>query len=118
MKRVATLVTGLILVLALGAFAQGTSKATQTKSTMTPSATVMTASGTITKVDANQLVLTRKVRGKEKVTDFVLNDQTKKEGELKAGERATVRYRIENGKDIATMVKASTTMAKAGTTKK
>ncbi len=118
MKRVVTLVTGLILVLALGAFAQGTTQTKQAKSPMAQSATVRTASGTISKVEADRLVLARKVSGKEKDTTFMLNAQTKREGELKSGERATVRYKIENGKDVATMVNASSTMAKTSTSKK
>ena len=54
----------------------------------------------------------------ERDTTFLLNAQTKKEGELKAGEKVTVRYKIENGKDVATMVSASSTMAKSSTSKK
>ena len=118
MRRIVALVTGLILVLALGAFAQGTTQTKQAKSPMAQSATVRTASGTISKVEADKLVLARKVRGKERDTTFQLNAQTKKEGELKAGEKVTVRYKIENGKDVATMVSASSTMAKSSTSKK
>jgi hypothetical protein len=35
------------------------------------------------------------------LTAFLLNPQTKKEGEIKAGEKATVHYKVENGSDVA-----------------
>ena len=106
MKRLVTLATGLMLLLAIGAFAQGTAKA-PAKAKTKAAVTMHQASGTISSVEADKLVLSHKVKGKEEETTFMLNDQTKREGELKAGEKATVHYKVENGQDMATMVKAS-----------
>ena len=117
MKRFATLTTALMLLLTLGVFAQVNSSSSakaSSSSSRSKSSGIMTrqSSGTISSIEANRLVLTHKVRGKEVQTTFMINDQTKKEGELKPGDKAMVHYRVENGKDIATMVKGSTTVAK------
>jgi hypothetical protein len=50
------------------------------------------------------MVLAHKVGGKEQDTAFILTAETKREGVLKAGVKATVHYRIEGGKNIATAV--------------
>ena len=115
MKRVVTLIMGLMLVMAMAGFAkvrQGNSQAAKTEQSAS-STRVHQATGTISSVDANKLVLSHKVKGKEEETTFVLNDQTKKEGELKPGEHATVHYKIENKEDVATMVKVSPAKASA-----
>lgn len=64
------------------------------------------AAGVIKSLDDASLVLTHKVSGKDQDTTFVLNDQTKKTGTLKAGEKAVVHYKVENGQNIATVVAA------------
>lgn len=51
--------------------------------------------GTISSVTASDLVLDHKYKGKEESTKFVLNSDTKKEGNLDKGEMATVYYRME-----------------------
>lgn len=118
MKRVVILITGLMLLMALAAFAQGTSQATKAKAPTTKAAVAHQAMGTISSVEAGKLVLTRTVKGKREQTTFMLNDQTKKDGDLKAGEKVTVRYKVEKGQDIATSVKAAAVMAKASKPKK
>ena len=103
MKRIASLATAVILLTALAAFAQGTKE----KLPKSKGIVMHQASGTISSVDADKLVLSHKVKGKMEETTFLLNDQTKKEGGLKAGEKATVHYMIHDNQDIATMVKVA-----------
>ena len=43
-----------------------------------------------------------------------MNDQTKREGDLKVGEKVTVHYRTENKENVVTMVKASPATTRAG----
>ncbi|MBZ5498977.1 MAG: hypothetical protein LAP85_21470 [Acidobacteriia bacterium] len=118
MKRAVTLAMGLILLMALAAFAQGTAAGTSAKTTKPRAVVTHTAMGVVSSVEANKLVLSHRVKGKEEQSTFLINDQTKKEGDMKAGDRATVHYRVEKGQDIATMVKASPAVAKASKPKK
>jgi len=109
MKRAATLVVGIVFLMSLAAFAQGgKARAPKAKAAVTRQAT-----GTVSSVAADKLVISHRVKGKEEETTFVLNDQTKKEGDLKSGEKVTVHYRAENGSNVATMVKVAATMAKS-----
>src|SRR5437016_10939951 len=52
--------------------------------------------GTITSIDANQLVITKKVRRKAKQESFTLDSQTQRNGNLPAGKigRASCRERV------------------------
>jgi hypothetical protein len=61
--------------------------------------------GTISSVTGSNLLLERKANGKEQNTDFVLNSDTKKEGTLNKGEKATIYYRMDKKQRIATDVK-------------
>ena len=60
--------------------------------------------GTIASLDANRLVIARKVRGKEEQTSFTLDSQTERDGNLAAGTRVSVQYREENGQKVAAAV--------------
>src|SRR5215471_2874642 len=60
--------------------------------------------GTIASIDANRLVIARKVRGKEEQTSFTLDSQTERDGNLAAGTRVSVQYREENGQKVAAAV--------------
>jgi uncharacterized protein YxeA len=122
MKKVTAFVAGLMLLVAMAAFAgtgQTSSKSTPKQHKAKTTETTRQASGTISSSDANQLVLSHKVNGKEEQTTFVMNDQTQKKGELRSGEKATVHYRVEGGQNIATMVsaKASKTASTSGMSK-
>jgi len=97
MKKVVAVMTGMLLLMAVAAFAQ----APKTK------VTTASATGTITSVDEGKLVLSHKVKGKDETTTFILNADTKKEGDLKPGARVTVHYKVENNQNIATQVKAA-----------
>lgn len=103
MRKAVVLAISLVLIMSLAAFAQGTMQ----KKAPAPKATTHQATGTISSVDAASLALTHSVKGKEETTTFVLNDQTKKKGDLKAGEKATVHYMVENGQNVATSVTVS-----------
>ncbi len=105
MRKAVVLAISLVLIMSLAAFAQGTAqkKATAPKA----KAPTHTLAGTISSVDASALALSHKVKGKEETTNFVLNEQTKKMGDMKAGEKATVHYMVENGQNVATSVTVS-----------
>jgi len=64
--------------------------------------------GTITSIDANQLVITKKVRRKAKQESFTLDSQTQRNGNLLAGTRVSVQYREQNGEKIAAAVREVT----------
>src|SRR5881397_2242405 len=61
--------------------------------------------GTITSIDANQLVITKKVRRKAKQESFTLDSQTQRNGNLSAGTRVSVQYREEKGQKVAAAVR-------------
>ena len=61
--------------------------------------------GTITSIQANQLVISRTVRGKAAQLTFVLNPQTERTGTLIAGARVSVQYREANNQNIAAAVR-------------
>jgi hypothetical protein len=64
------------------------------------------ASGTVVSADESKLVLSHKVKGKTQEMSFSLSADTQKTGDLKAGAKATVHYRTENGENVATAVNA------------
>ena len=49
--------------------------------------------GTITSIDANQVVIAKKVRGKAEQVTFAINSQTQRLGNLVTGSRVSVQYR-------------------------
>ncbi len=59
--------------------------------------------GSVKSVSDSELVLTQK--GKD-VTLF-LNSDTKKVGDIKPGSDVVVQYRFDNGKDVASTIRAS-----------
>ena len=73
--------------------------------------------GTITSIDANALVITKKVRGKAEQTRFTLNSQTQRNGNLAAGTRVSVQYREQKGQNIAAAVRELTVATSAKPTK-
>ena len=101
------------LSLALGGPAWAVQKDTNTKGnppaasqTKTSNAAMHRARGTIASIDANKLVLDKKLRGgKTKQVTIMLNPDTKRMGNLTAGNHVSVRYREENNQKIATTVR-------------
>jgi uncharacterized protein DUF5666 len=61
--------------------------------------------GTITSINANQMVITKQVRGKAEQTTFAFNSQTQRSGNLAAGTRVSVQYREDNGQKIVAAVR-------------
>jgi hypothetical protein len=87
------LVTGLAIGLSGTAFGKG-SHAKQ-----------HVAVGTITSIDANQVVINEKVKGKEQPMTFKLDSSTKKSGNLANGSTVTIHYRAEKNQNVATGVR-------------
>ena len=66
-----------------------------------------TLMGKVVSCSDTQLVLSHHVKGKATETTFALDANTKKHGELKAGEMVTVSYKTENDQNLATRVRAA-----------
>ena len=60
--------------------------------------------GTITSIEANQMVITKKVRGKAKPVSFTIDSQTQRFGNLVVGTRVSVQYREFDHQNIAAAV--------------
>ena len=73
--------------------------------------------GTITSINANEVVITKKVRGKAEQAKFTLNSQTQRNGNLVTGTRVSIQYREQDGKNIAAAVRELTVATSAKPTK-
>ena len=69
--------------------------------------------GTIASIGANQMVITRKVRGKEDRLAFSLNSRTLRSGNLVAGSRVSVQYQEGDSQKIAAAVRELPTKARS-----
>jgi hypothetical protein len=94
---VALLLVGTIVVWA--AQAQEPSKAVPAKE-----AKAKKVAGTIDSFTETNLVLTHGMAGMKKQATFVLTPETKKEGTLKAGAKATVEYLVKGKEKVAMCV--------------
>jgi hypothetical protein len=61
--------------------------------------------GTITSIQANQMVITRKIRGKAEQVTFAINSQTQQSGHLVPGTRVSVQYREQDHQNVAAAVR-------------
>ncbi len=61
--------------------------------------------GTITSMDSDKLVLSRKGRGKAQQVTFMLNPKTQRYGNLATGARVTVQFREDNNQRVAAAVR-------------
>ena len=61
--------------------------------------------GTITSIEANQMVITKKVRGKAEQATFAIDSQTQRSGNLAGGTRVSVQYREGGSQKIAAAVR-------------
>lgn len=96
----------LLGALSTAAYAQAPAAAKpKAKATATKAAS-HSASGTIKAVDANSLTVARTGKDKSDLT-VMLNSSTQKDGNMAVGSKVSVRYKEENGQNIATAVKAS-----------
>ncbi len=91
--RSLALITALVVALSGSAFASQKSGAKHV------------AVGTITSIDANQVVVNEKVKGKDQSMTFKLDSATQRSGKLAAGTPVTIQYRSENNQNIATTVR-------------
>jgi hypothetical protein len=82
---------------------QSTQSATQPKT----QPAIHEVTGMVSSVTGSQLVLDHKWKGKDEKTTFMLNPDTKKEGSIMKGDRASVYYHVENKQRVATDVKVS-----------
>jgi hypothetical protein len=73
--------------------------------------------GTITSINPNEVVITKKVHGKAQQARFSINSQTQRNGNLAAGTRVSVQYREQNGQNIAAAVRELNVAATAKPTK-
>lgn len=74
--------------------------------------------GTVVTADATRLVISHKVKGKNEEMTFTLVPETQKTGILEPGALAKVKYRVEDGENVATLVKASPAAHTRHSTKK
>lgn len=98
-----------ILSLAGSAFAaQGTPAAKPEPSRKPASAMALhEVTGTVVSADATKLVISHVVKGKSEETSFMLGPETAKSGKLEPGLHAMIKYRMDNGQNVATLVKTS-----------
>ena len=61
--------------------------------------------GTITSIEANQLVITKKVRGKAKPLSFTINSQTQRFGNLMTKTHVSVQYHELDHQNIAATIR-------------
>ena len=61
--------------------------------------------GTIASIDASQVVITNKVRGKDQRVAFSMNAQTLRSGNLVTGTRVSVQYREADNQKTAAAVR-------------
>jgi hypothetical protein len=121
-----------LLLVATSGMAQNATKAPaagQTKSaTKAPAAKApakaptKSMSGTISSADASKLVLSHKAGTKNEDVTFMLGPSTTKTGDMAPGSKATVKYHVESGQNMATSVaataaKPAASKAPAATTK-
>lgn len=67
------------------------------------------AVGTIASIDANQVVVSEKVKGKDQTMTYNFDSATQKSGNLGVGTPVTVQYRTENSQNVATTVRERST---------
>ncbi len=104
---VSIITLSLIASASLWAKAPKGQKTTAAATEKAPKAKMHVASGQIVSIDDSKLVLSHKVKGKEEQTSFAVNQETKREGDLAAGAKATVHYTSNAGENTATSVKAA-----------
>jgi len=97
--RRAAFIAGLVATLSVSAFAGKKSSGKHV------------AVGTIASIDANQVVVNEKVKGKEQPMTFQLNSSTQKSGNLNNGSYVTIEYHAENNQNVANSIRERSTGA-------
>lgn len=73
--------------------------------------------GKVESLSVSRLTLACQVEGKEQDMSFALDPETQRKGTLAAGRQATVRFRVENNRKIATFVTAQEDASNSGKSK-
>ena len=63
--------------------------------------------GIVKSMNTNDLVVSHKVGNKEQDVSLVVNPETKREGDLKVGSHVTAHYKMLDGKNVVTAIRAS-----------
>ncbi len=98
-SKVLALIAAVSLCLSTGALAQSKKPAKTVK------ADTSSVRGSVKSVSDSEIIVDKK--GKD--LTFELNSDTKKIGDIKPGANVNIQYRWDNGKDVASVVKASGT---------
>ncbi len=106
MKSKLTMCALAVTLLAGAAFAQAPAAKPAKHAKAASAMHTRVATGSVVSVDESKLVLSHKVKGKAQEMSFDLNGDTHKMGDLKAGAKATVHYKVDNGSNVATSVTA------------
>jgi len=83
-----------------------------------PAAKMQVATGDVVSVSDTSLTLSHKVKGKMEQTSYTLTSETKREGTVESGAKATVHYKMESGQELATLVKVKPAKAAKAATHK
>ena len=113
MKKILTVLMVLLTIVAFssGAMAQAPAKPAAPAATDKPkvenkeSSQATEVSGTVAAYEAGKAI---KVKGKDKETTFEITGDTKINGEVKVGAKATVMYKMAGEKMIATVITVAT----------
>jgi hypothetical protein len=120
--KILALASALILTagVALASRSSGTNSTKQTSQSATHTKSTSVTHhrmGTVSSLTANELILDYTWKGKEHKTNFTLDSETKKEGNIAQGDRITVYYHFEKGQRVATEIKVSENKTPSGTKK-
>ena len=117
-KTLFVLSVGLMVAVGLGmAGPANSNQQSESNNHPTTNATVHHERGKVSSLAANELVLEHSWKGKEEKTKFTLESDTKKDGDIKDGDRVVVYYHFEKGQRIATELRALRTNSKIETKK-
>ena len=99
-SKMLALIAGVSLTLSTAALAQSTKAP---KAAKVAKAQTSSIKGSVKSVSDSEIVLSQK--GKD--ATFELNSDTKKIGDIQPGAKVAIQYRFDNGKDVASVIKAS-----------
>src|SRR5216117_2594684 len=111
-------VAGLIMALCVVALAGQKDTKAKTNPPASQAKTTQPAThftqGTITSMDSDKLVLSRKGRGMAQQVTFMLNPKTQRYGNLATGARVTVQFREDDDQRVAAAVREMTAKSAGG----
>jgi hypothetical protein len=86
--------------------AQSSTKKAMPAGSATTRAMVYQEVGTIRSITSSELVLTHDANGTQEESTFLLNSQTKTDGEIETGAHVSVCYKNQNHERVVTEIKA------------